>query len=47
MIASNVKVLSFFAGGEPLPSASGEYADVFHPSTEGVIAQTPCAPKRR
>ena len=41
MIASNVKVLSFFAGGEPLPSASGKYADVFDPSTGEVIAQAP------
>src|SRR5512146_2899332 len=41
MIASNVKVLSFFAGGEPLTSTSGKYADVYDPSTGEVIAQTP------
>jgi malonate-semialdehyde dehydrogenase (acetylating) / methylmalonate-semialdehyde dehydrogenase len=41
MIATNVKTLSYFAGGEPLQSASGKYADVFDPSTGEVIAQTP------
>jgi malonate-semialdehyde dehydrogenase (acetylating)/methylmalonate-semialdehyde dehydrogenase len=41
MIASEVKTLSFFAGGESLASTSGKYADVFDPSTGQVIAQTP------
>ena len=41
MIASAVKALSYFAGGEPLQSASGKFADVYDPSTGQVIAQTP------
>ncbi len=41
MIATNVKTLSYFAGGEALQSKSGKYADVFDPSTGEVLAQTP------
>jgi len=41
MIASTVKTLGFWAGGEQLQSASGKYADVLDPSTGEVIAQTP------
>ena len=41
MIATNVKTLSYWAGGQQLQSASGKYADVFNPSTGEVLAQTP------
>ncbi len=41
MIASEMKVLSFFADGEPQASSSGKHADVFDPSTGRVIAQAP------
>lgn len=41
MIATNVRTLSYFAGGEPLQSASGKFADVIDPSTGEVLAQTP------
>ena len=41
MIATNVKTLSYWAGGEQLQSASGKFADVINPSTGEVIAQTP------
>jgi malonate-semialdehyde dehydrogenase (acetylating)/methylmalonate-semialdehyde dehydrogenase len=41
MIASKVRVLSLFAGGQAVQSASGKYADVYDPSTGEVVAQTP------
>jgi malonate-semialdehyde dehydrogenase (acetylating) / methylmalonate-semialdehyde dehydrogenase len=41
MKASASKVLNFYAGGKPMTSSSGKYADVFDPSTGQVIAKTP------
>lgn len=41
MIASDVKVLSYYAGGRPQASSSGKYADVLDPSTGKVVAHAP------
>ncbi len=41
MIASDVKVLSFFADGQAMTSSSGKYADIYDPSTGQVVAQAP------
>jgi malonate-semialdehyde dehydrogenase (acetylating) / methylmalonate-semialdehyde dehydrogenase len=41
MIATTVKTLGYWAGGQQLQSTSGKYADVFNPSTGEVLAQTP------
>jgi malonate-semialdehyde dehydrogenase (acetylating)/methylmalonate-semialdehyde dehydrogenase len=41
MIASQIKTLGFFASREARPSKSGQYFDIFDPSTGQVIAQAP------
>ncbi len=42
---SEVKTLKYFADGEWRESASTKTMDVFNPSTEKVIAKTPCCTK--
>jgi malonate-semialdehyde dehydrogenase (acetylating)/methylmalonate-semialdehyde dehydrogenase len=41
MIASDIKTLGYFVSGESRPSLSGEYFDIFDPSTGQVIAHAP------
>lgn len=41
MIASQIKTLGYFAGGEARSSKSNQYFDIFDPSTGQVIAQAP------
>lgn len=41
MIANQVRVLSFFSGGRWLESSSGNFADVYDPSTGSIVARTP------
>jgi len=41
MIATELKTLGFFAGGESRTSQSGQYFEIFDPSTGQVIARVP------
>ena len=41
MIATEIRTLSLFVGGQAVASESGRYAEIFDPSTGQVIAQTP------
>lgn len=41
MLATGIQKLSFFAGGEPRETKSGQYFDIYDASTGQVIAQAP------